>query len=395
MPCESDILPIISKIYDSILDPGCCAEIGEALVRLAGGHIGVLVTHSGARSMFFPDMAYNVDVKARDAYLAHYDRISPFHSLERLSRPGQIITASHLVTSTDYKKSAFYNEFARKRDHWDYLGIMLSKDAAAMTGFAILRPHQAGLVTPLEIERMKAIAPHLQRAFMIKNRLNESRTQVSVLESAIDGTGFGVVVATANGGIAYANRAAENLLRGGRGLRCERGRISATDSPTAHKLQALITAASRLTEDAAPGGSLLVPDESGTVSLAIHVIPFSQFLRNSFRKGTTFRWSFYRRPHPRTQRPRQAVRVAFPVDAGRNARARRSDLGRRDRKSFRTAQDYRTYGAYPSQTHCGKDRHPPAGGTREIVLRDDNPRSGICKAADHPWLAGGSKSLIS
>jgi hypothetical protein len=180
MSCESDILPLISRIYDSILDPGCCAEIGEALVRLAGGHIGVLVTHSGARSNFFPDMAYNVDVNARDAYLAHYDRISPFHSLERLSRPGQIITASHLVTSTDYKKSAFYNEFARKRDHWDYLGIMLSKDAAAMTGFAILRPHQAGLVTPLEIERMKAIAPHLQRAFMIKNRLNESRTQVSV-----------------------------------------------------------------------------------------------------------------------------------------------------------------------------------------------------------------------
>jgi DNA-binding CsgD family transcriptional regulator/PAS domain-containing protein len=275
MSCESDILPIISKIYDSILDPGCCAEIGEALVRLAGGHIGVLVTHSGARSNFFPDMAYNVDVKARDAYLAHYDRISPFHSLERLSRPGQIITASHLVTSTDYKKSAFYNEFARKRDHWDYLGIMLSKDAAAMTGFAILRPHQAGLVTPLEIERMKAIAPHLQRAFMIKNRLNESRTQVSVLESAIDGTGFGVVIATATGWIAYANRAAENLLRGGRGLRCERGRISATDSPTAHKLQALIAAASRVTEDAAPGGSLLVPDESGTVSLAIHVVPFS------------------------------------------------------------------------------------------------------------------------
>jgi hypothetical protein len=40
-------------------------------------------------------------------------------------------------------------------------------------------------------------------------------------------------------------------------------------------LQALIAAASRVTEDAAPGGSLLVPDESGTVSLAIHVVPFS------------------------------------------------------------------------------------------------------------------------
>jgi DNA-binding CsgD family transcriptional regulator/PAS domain-containing protein len=275
MSSESDILPIITKIYDSILDPGCCAEIGEALVRLAGGHIGVLVTHSGARSMFFPDMAYNVDVKARDAYLAHYDRISPFHSLERLSRPGQVITASNLVTSSNYKKSAFYNEFARKRDHWDYLGIMLSKDAAAMTGFAILRPHQAGLVSALEVERMKAIAPHLQRAFMIRNRLNESRLQVNVLESAIDGSGFGVVIATATGSIAYANRAAEILLRGGRGLRCERGRITATDSPTAQKLQALITAASRLTEDTPPAGSLLVPDECGTVSLALHVVPFT------------------------------------------------------------------------------------------------------------------------
>jgi hypothetical protein len=124
--------------------------------------------------------------------------------------------------------------------------------------------------------------------------------------------------------------------------------------------------------------------------------PFlSRFLRDSFRKGTAFRWSFYRRPHPRTQRPRQAVHGAVPVDTGRSARARRSDLGRRDSKSFRTAQDYRTYGAHPSQTYCGKNRHAPAGGTREIVLRDDDPRSGVCKTANYPWLARGSKSLIS
>lgn len=275
MSAASEVLPLIPKIYDCILETGGLPEIGETLVRLAGGHMGAIVSHRSDRSTFFAEMAYGVDVSARDAYLSHYDKINPLHSLERQSRPGEIVTASHLITSDQYTGSEFYNEFARKRDHWDYVGVMLSKDASTMTGFSIMRPHRAGLITPMQIERLRLIGPHLQRAYLIKERLNEAMTQANALEAAIEGAGFGVIITTATGQIVYANCTAENLLRARRGLQSERGRINATDSKTAQQLQALISAASRPTHDAAPGGSLLIADEDGTASLALHIVPIS------------------------------------------------------------------------------------------------------------------------
>ena len=271
----SDVLPVIPKIYDCILDPGGLAELGEALVRLAGGHTGALVSYRPDRSYFWSDMSYNVDPSAQEAYLKRFDRISPFHSLEKLAQPGQIVTASELIVSDEYQKSVFYNEFAKKRDHWDYLGIMISKGTGTMAGYAIMRPHKRGLITPLEIERMKLIAPHLQRAFLVRDFLNEQKMQVDVMEKAIAGAGFGLVLATATGWIAYANCAAESLLRTRRGLQSEHGRISATESKAAQKLQALISAASHATGDALPGGSLLIPDEEGTASLVLHIVPIT------------------------------------------------------------------------------------------------------------------------
>ena len=152
---------------------------------------------------------------------------------------------------------------------------MISKGPATMAGYAIMRPHRGGLITPLELERMKLIAPHLQRAFLVRDFLNEQKMQVDVMEKAIAGAGFGLILATATGRIAYANCAAEALLRTRRGLQSEHGRISATESKAAQKLQALISAASHATGDAMPGGSLLIPDEEGTASLVLHIVPIT------------------------------------------------------------------------------------------------------------------------
>ncbi|WP_020175035.1 helix-turn-helix transcriptional regulator [Methyloferula stellata] len=273
----ADVLQVITKIYDGILDAQSQSEVCESVVRLAGGHMGILATHRHRpdRSVMFSKMAYNNDMASQMAYLTHFDKISPFHLLEKQARPGEVVTASHLVSSEDYKRSVFYNEWARKRDHWDYVGIMLTKQPGAMAGFAILRPSSAGIVTQDEMAAMKSIAPHLKRAFMVGDLLDEYRSRAHLLGRFVASAGFGAVLTTAGGRIVYANDTAEQFMRGNSGLKSEQGFISAADFKASQRLQALVLAAARGTEDLAPGGSIILPTEAGGASLVVHVVPLS------------------------------------------------------------------------------------------------------------------------
>src|SRR5205807_9970351 len=102
-------------------------------------------------------------------------------------------------------------------------------------------------------EQMKTITP---RAYLLNNLLNEYKTQVDSLGAVIANAGFGIVLATPEGQIVYANDVAETLMRLRRGLCCRQGRIIATDGKTTQKLQALISAASLPITESLSGRSM-------------------------------------------------------------------------------------------------------------------------------------------
>jgi DNA-binding CsgD family transcriptional regulator len=62
-------------------------------------------------------------------------------------------------------------------------------------------------------------------------------------------------------------------MRTSNGLRCERNIITATDFTSSRKLQSLVAAASRRTDESMQGGSLIFRDEDGEASLVMHVVP--------------------------------------------------------------------------------------------------------------------------
>jgi DNA-binding CsgD family transcriptional regulator len=273
----SDALQLIPKIYEGILDLEGLPALAETLVRFGGGHTGGLVIRSNAKNLsLFSQMAYNIDPTSQKAWVENFANISPLLPLERSALPGDVIVASNIIASDAYKRSVYYNEWARKRDHYDYIGVVLAKEKSAMDYFAILRPHDAGLVTPFEVEQIKIIAPHLKRAYLLSNLLNEYKTQVDSLGNVVANAGFGVVLAKPDGEIVYANDIAETLMRLPQGLCCRQGRIGATDIKTAHKLQLLISAASVPVNEVLSGGSIILSAQDCEGSLAVHVVPVSR-----------------------------------------------------------------------------------------------------------------------
>jgi DNA-binding CsgD family transcriptional regulator len=122
---------------------------------------------------------------------------------------------------------------------------------------------------------MQMIAPHVKRAFLDSDPLSEYMTQVELLGNVIASAGFGLVLVRSNRQIVCANEPAEKLMRASSGLRCEHGCICAPHFKTARKLHSLISAASRPTDEAVRGGSIILRNEDGLASLVVHVVPFS------------------------------------------------------------------------------------------------------------------------
>jgi DNA-binding CsgD family transcriptional regulator len=270
------IYEIIPQIYDGMLDPGRLASVGESIVQLVGGHTGVLVSRTRSmKGTVFSEIAYNVDLSSAKAWETTFSAFNPFRREENQARAGDVLSCSKLVVSEDYKKSVFYNEWARKRDHWDYMGIVLDKGQSAMDYFAILKPHSGGLMTPADIDRMRILGPHLRRAFTTSALIQKYRAQAKSLGDLIATAGFGVVLVTATRQITYVNDAAEALMQSHRGLGYAHGRVCAKDPHADRKLEAMVLCASRPNEPSQKGGTLPLLDDAGAFSHIMHVIPLS------------------------------------------------------------------------------------------------------------------------
>lgn len=224
----------------------------------------------------YSKMEFNTDRESVEAWAANFANISPMRPVERMAKSGDVITASQIVSTESYKRSVYYNEWARKGGHCDYIGIVLKQQESTMDYFAILRPHSAGLVSESEVEQMKIIANHFRRAYILSTLLDKYRTESASLGSVIENAGFGVVLAATDGEIVYANNVAEMLMRVRRGLYARQGRIAATDAKTNKNLQMLICAASRHIGSVPSAGSLIIPDKNGENLFSLHVVPVSR-----------------------------------------------------------------------------------------------------------------------
>jgi len=61
-------------------------------------------------------------------------------------------------------------------------------------------------------------------------------------------------------------------MRAAKGLRCEKGMLSAADFYSSRQLHSLILAASRKTGEPPQGGSIILRDEDGVAALVIHSV---------------------------------------------------------------------------------------------------------------------------
>jgi DNA-binding CsgD family transcriptional regulator len=240
MGLNEKLLSLVSDIYDASLDDsGWTSTLGN-IVELAGGQGGGLVW-TGAAGEAVISHAVGVEPAYVRSYVETYEPFDPSRSM--LHGPvGRIQTSQDWLDLDEFRATTFYNEWVRPQGLEDAANILLCKSADGISRLSIMKG--GGLVDRRMCQVISHLIPHLQRAMLVRQKLQLQDALDAVSARTLDALRTAVVLLDANGHITHANASARDVLDEADVLRSVRGRLVTSD-PNADRMlrQALETAA--------------------------------------------------------------------------------------------------------------------------------------------------------
>jgi len=259
MATEHDVLGLIDLIYAAAYEPERWRDYALALRDAAEADSVSLILHSlrEQNSAILTELTTTAGAQA--AYGAHYYKTDRWRMASHGVARDAIWLSHEQIDDNDFAESEFYRDFlcGNGTPLFYFGGGAIESGAQTEIVCGILRERPRGPFGEDHRRLMEALKPHMARAIQIDRRLRHLRAERDVASAAAEGTGFGVVLLDARGGILSANGAAAEILASGDGL-AGGGRLAALRGGDDARLQAVIRAAI-----AGQGGSMALERSSG------------------------------------------------------------------------------------------------------------------------------------
>ena len=146
------------------------------------------------------------------AYIRHYHALDPW--VRPAASGGGAARAwigSELLPDPVFHRTEFYADFASRLGFHHLVGSVLDLGGGAIMPLGLHRPRTDEPFTEAERLRLQALLPHLRRAGQIRRRLVQAEAAARTGFAALDALPVGMVVASGEGRVLFANRAAERL----------------------------------------------------------------------------------------------------------------------------------------------------------------------------------------
>jgi DNA-binding CsgD family transcriptional regulator/PAS domain-containing protein len=216
-------LSLLEDIYDTTFNPALWDTTLHRIVEYTGTRTSGLVAKDALGEIRIAHQTGVSDRFVRN-YLDTYGQFDPTHAI-RLFDTGEIHSTEDWVPIDEFRRSEFYNGWARPQGLEDVAGVLLDKSADGFSYFCLTN----GTLVGDDLRRKIApLVPHLRRAVLIGQQLH-GRAPKTPIESALDALKAGVFLLDGTGAITHANASAQELVERRDFLRSERGRLVAID----------------------------------------------------------------------------------------------------------------------------------------------------------------------
>jgi len=274
---RADNNDFIDLVYDAAVDPNLWTSVISRLVDMIGGSGGFLLDQNQANGKG-EGIIVGADPAVRDDY---FGRFATNNVLQKVDDPQAFMKrwTPRILTDEDWMpkeallRSEFYNEFLRRIDVHSVMMVRLEARGLNAVNLDLGRPERRGAYERTDVARVGRYHPHLIRSFKLGRRLGAERQVHAGADAYLERSSHAVFLVGEDGRVRRANRAAEGLVAGSRGLTLIRGALGSVTSDQTRRLQALIAAATSSDPEKRTGGSMPILAPDRMLPLSVMVAP--------------------------------------------------------------------------------------------------------------------------
>jgi DNA-binding CsgD family transcriptional regulator/PAS domain-containing protein len=269
---DRDVWPLIEVVYDAALDERSWHVLAPQIARAFGSTSATLMVQESGQPQILA-MTENISSSMEDYRQYFWEKDVWVQGGMKLGF-AKVGSSQDLLADAEFEETEFYRDWCRHLDVFYVVGSVFRTCEDDVGVIGIHRPRAAGNYQEEDKARVARFLPHLQRALQIRKRLGHASQWQRLSLEALSRTDTALILAAADGRIIFANPGAEALLRNGRALCRQSGRLAAAMASDTARLLSLIRSASNMGEARNEPGGVMAIRQANALPLTALVAPF-------------------------------------------------------------------------------------------------------------------------
>jgi len=206
---------LVGEIYDAAVDPAQRSAALEQVAGFVGGSAVTILSRDTARLSIEIHQHYGTESRFRELYRDRYVELDPL--LDRhLDLPvEQTIGVADVMPYSDFVATSFYREWVEPQGAVDLATVTLERSNARTTILQVMRGRSRGTVDDMMRERMRLLAPHIQRSRIMGRQIRARSHTVADLAEVLDALSTAICLFDADGRLVHANASCRQMLADG------------------------------------------------------------------------------------------------------------------------------------------------------------------------------------
>lgn len=218
LPSSEALSQLLGTLYDAASDPALWGQFLRLLGEKTGATSAALVMYDAAHQSYALSSHWRFDPEAVRLYGEHYGSLDIWAQRALSKRASLVCTSETLSPSSELICTEIYHDYMTHFGIEHGMFALFENTGSRLASCSLFRDSSRGSFQASQLELLRSLAPHVQRAVKLHARFSELRGQSVALETALDSVPTGVIFLGPDGKVVFINRSASDLISENDGL---------------------------------------------------------------------------------------------------------------------------------------------------------------------------------
>jgi len=212
LPSPQELSNLLGLLYDAASDPVLWSPFLERVAKTSKATSAAMVVHDFQQPLCTVSTGWELDLELQGLYEAHYHNVDVWAERGLAQPAGSIVISQAICPLRELAKTEIYNDLyiPSKIEHAAF--AILKRTETCLAGFSLYRDCRQPEFDEPDVQLLRFLAPHLQRAFDLHFRLSDLKSHSNGLEAAIETFVKPIFMLDAKAKIVFMNKSATALL---------------------------------------------------------------------------------------------------------------------------------------------------------------------------------------